>query len=147
MPVLDLAQSLGLGAISLVLTTHRHHDHSGGNIEMRERAAQAGRPDIVVAASSRDVPGVTRVVGDGGHVDLGLQRRVLSYMQVYRLQSERTTREILPEGVLSAQLERQVHSFVALPPFFQSKRNFPAYQCRYIFVIEHSLSEKSALSC
>ena len=25
-----------------------------------------------------------------GHVDVGLQRRVLSYMQVYRLQSERT---------------------------------------------------------
>eukprot|EP00936_MAST-01D_sp_MAST-1D-sp1_P001928 g1928.t1 len=73
-PVLDLAKSLGLAGVSLVLTTHRHHDHSGGNIEMRDHAAQNGRPDVVVAASSRDVPGVTKVVTDGGHIDLGFCR-------------------------------------------------------------------------
>eukprot|EP00937_MAST-01D_sp_MAST-1D-sp2_P005781 g5781.t1 len=72
-PVLDLVKSLRVSALTLVLTTHRHHDHSGGNLDMREHAAsqEGGGAELEVVASSEDVPGVTRVVSDGEHVDFG----------------------------------------------------------------------------
>jgi hydroxyacylglutathione hydrolase len=89
-PVLDMAASLGV-RITAILTTHRHHDHSGGNLEMVrlleaaaaaqeaavaglsewDTAAAAAAATVQVFAGSGEVPGVTRVLRDGEVFSLG----------------------------------------------------------------------------
>jgi hydroxyacylglutathione hydrolase len=63
------AQAQGWG-IDLVLNTHWHPDHAGGNALIKERfGAQVIAPEEVRAHFPVD-----RIVGDGDHVDLGETR-------------------------------------------------------------------------
>eukprot|EP01083_Nonionella_stella_P164044 541730_1 len=53
--------------ITHVLTTHKHGDHSGGNLEMKRRF-----PDLEVIGGADDlVPGVTRPVKHGDKIKIG----------------------------------------------------------------------------
>lgn len=69
-PVLRAVADLGW-RLTHVLNTHHHHDHTGGNLEIKA----ATRCTIVGPRADRDrIPGIDVAVGDGDSYDLGAQR-------------------------------------------------------------------------
>ncbi|KDD72214.1 hypothetical protein H632_c3687p0, partial [Helicosporidium sp. ATCC 50920] len=64
--VLQKVQAHGL-QLKMVLTTHHHSDHSGGNL-----ALASLRPGLaIVGAKGGNVPGATQLLGDGEQLRLG----------------------------------------------------------------------------
>ena len=69
-PVLDALAARGW-RLEVILNTHHHPDHVGGNLELK--AATGCR--IVGPHAERDrIPGIDRAVRDGGVVELGVER-------------------------------------------------------------------------
>jgi hydroxyacylglutathione hydrolase len=69
-PVLRAVADLGW-RLTHVLNTHHHHDHTGGNLEIKA----ATHCTIVGPRADRDrIPGIDVAVGDGDSYDLGAQR-------------------------------------------------------------------------
>lgn len=65
-PIIDTLANL-LCTLSQVLCTHKHADHSGGNIAMKTKF-----PSIeVIATQYEQIPGVTKPVAEGDHFKLG----------------------------------------------------------------------------
>ena len=73
--VLRAVRSLPGVELTHVLTTHRHHDHAGGNLELVAEVEASGGPKLVVVGGRRErVPGCTLGVADGDVVKLGSTR-------------------------------------------------------------------------
>jgi len=64
--VLEMAAQLGV-RLTTILCTHGHHDHAGGNEELRKKIAGIA----IIGAASDSVPGVTKNVQEGHTVTLG----------------------------------------------------------------------------
>lgn len=68
-PVLQAAAELGW-RITHILNTHHHHDHTGGNLEIKEATGCI----IVGPRADRDrIPGIDVAIGDGDEYALGDQ--------------------------------------------------------------------------
>lgn len=53
--------------LTTILTTHRHHDHAGGNLDLKKKF-----PGVVVVGGKGDnVAGVTKEVSDGDRLSIG----------------------------------------------------------------------------
>jgi hydroxyacylglutathione hydrolase len=66
-PVIDKCEELGL-SLTHILNTHHHGDHTGGNLELKEKYG------CIVVGSVADqarIPGIDIAVGDGDTYDLG----------------------------------------------------------------------------
>lgn len=69
-PVLDALTDKGW-TLTHILNTHHHNDHTGGNLELKERTGCT----IVGSRTDRDrIPGIDVEVGDGDIYDLGNAR-------------------------------------------------------------------------
>ena len=69
-PVIDKCAELGL-SLSHILNTHHHGDHTGGNLELKEKYG------CTIVGSRTDqarIPGIDITVGDGDSFDLGTER-------------------------------------------------------------------------
>ncbi|RNF09088.1 hydroxyacylglutathione hydrolase [Trypanosoma rangeli] len=85
-PVLDYVQRLskstkkgdaGEVRFSTILSTHRHVDHTGGNIALLKKLGSSGTFNIIGGVND-NIPGVTQTVREGDRVSLGaLQVEVL----------------------------------------------------------------------
>ena len=67
--------------VTAILTTHKHHDHAGGNEEVAEyledldrEAGGAHSPLVIYGGSADFVPGATAYVDEGDVIDLGALR-------------------------------------------------------------------------
>jgi hydroxyacylglutathione hydrolase len=69
-PVLRAVADLGWH-LTHVLNTHHHHDHTGGNLEIK---AATGCTIVGPRADRDRIPGIDVAVGDGDSYDLGAQR-------------------------------------------------------------------------
>ena len=65
--ILSEIERLGWGRLDLILNTHWHADHTGGNAALKARTGC----DIVGPAEVGRVAPLDRIVGDGDAVDLG----------------------------------------------------------------------------
>ena len=66
-PVLEAAAARGW-TISHILNTHHHHDHVGGNLEIKEAT---GCTIVGARADAARIPGIDVTVGEGDSYDLG----------------------------------------------------------------------------
>lgn len=66
-PVLAALDTLGW-RLTLILNTHHHHDHVGGNLELKRAT---GCTIIGHAADAGRIPGIDRAVADGEEVAIG----------------------------------------------------------------------------
>lgn len=74
-PVLAALDALGW-RLTLILNTHHHHDHVGGNLELKRAT---GCTIIGHAADAGRIPGIDRAVADGEEVAIGdAQGRVIA---------------------------------------------------------------------
>ncbi|MDX1485452.1 MAG: hydroxyacylglutathione hydrolase [Alphaproteobacteria bacterium] len=69
-PVIDKCEELGL-ALTHILNTHHHGDHTGGNLELKEKY---GCTIVGSAADEVRIPGIDVTVGDGDTYDFGAER-------------------------------------------------------------------------
>jgi hydroxyacylglutathione hydrolase len=73
-PVLQALDDLGW-RLTHILNTHHHHDHVGGNLEIKRAT---GCTIVGNRADSRRIPGIDTVVGEGEEIAIGAQKaRVL----------------------------------------------------------------------
>jgi hydroxyacylglutathione hydrolase len=71
-PVWSKCQELGLNKPDMLLVTHKHNDHCGGNLYFKDMV-----PSIEIVGTrheSSPIPGVTRPVGEGDEFTLGSLR-------------------------------------------------------------------------
>jgi hydroxyacylglutathione hydrolase len=66
-PIVAALDKLGW-SLSLVLNTHHHHDHVGGNLDLK---ARYGARVVGPAADGDRIPGLDRGVGEGDLVNIG----------------------------------------------------------------------------
>jgi hydroxyacylglutathione hydrolase len=66
-PVLALLSELGW-QLDYILNTHHHHDHSGGNLGIKERT---GATIVGPQADRARIPGIDVALADGEHFQLG----------------------------------------------------------------------------
>lgn len=66
-PVLETLARLGW-RLTHILNTHHHHDHVGGNLELKRAT---GCTIVGNAADAKRIPGIDTVVADGGTFTLG----------------------------------------------------------------------------
>jgi len=59
--------------VTTILTTHKHWDHAGGNVEIAKHYSTAGEPLQVVGGKIDNVDGATLHVQTGSVVELGAQ--------------------------------------------------------------------------
>tara|TARA_Y100000310_G_C20534784_1_gene740323 strand:- start:274 stop:1047 length:774 start_codon:yes stop_codon:yes gene_type:complete len=69
-PILAALASKGW-TLDLILNTHHHADHAGGNLELKERT---GCSIVGSRADAARIPGIDREVGEGDSVTLGDHR-------------------------------------------------------------------------
>jgi len=69
-PVIDRLEELGL-KLTHILNTHHHGDHTGGNLELKEKY---GCTVVGSAADAARIPGIDVEVADGDTYDLGTER-------------------------------------------------------------------------
>ena len=64
--VYTFLKTFGIPAATHLITTHKHGDHSGGNLALKEMF-----PDLQIIGGANDnIPGVTHAVNDGDVLDL-----------------------------------------------------------------------------
>ena len=66
-PVIDALQARGL-KLTHILNTHHHFDHTGGNLELKEKT---GSKIIGPRADAERIPGIDLAVGEGDLVAMG----------------------------------------------------------------------------
>jgi hydroxyacylglutathione hydrolase len=69
-PVIDKCTELGVG-LTHILNTHHHGDHTGGNLELKEKY---GCTIVGSVSDQARIPGIDITVGDGDSYDLGTER-------------------------------------------------------------------------
>jgi hydroxyacylglutathione hydrolase len=69
-PVLDALDRLGW-SLTMILNTHHHHDHVGGNLELKNAT---GCTIFGNRADARRIPGIDVGVGEGDEVAIGSQK-------------------------------------------------------------------------
>jgi hydroxyacylglutathione hydrolase len=69
-PVIDKLEELGL-RLTHILNTHHHGDHTGGNLELKEKY---GCTVVGSTADQARIPGIDVAVSDGDTYDLGSER-------------------------------------------------------------------------
>ena len=69
-PVLDTLDRLGW-SLTMILNTHHHHDHVGGNLELKKAT---GCTIVGNRADARRIPGIDIGVGEGDEVAIGSQK-------------------------------------------------------------------------
>lgn len=69
-PVIDKLEELGL-TLTHILNTHHHGDHTGGNLELKEKY---GCTVVGAANDQARIPGIDVTVSDGDTYDLGTER-------------------------------------------------------------------------
>ena len=69
-PVLDALDRLGW-SLTMILNTHHHHDHVGGNLELKKAK---GCTIVGNRADARRIPGIDIGVGEGDEVAIGSQK-------------------------------------------------------------------------
>eukprot|EP00968_Pinguiococcus_pyrenoidosus_P011863 scaffold991_cov227-Pinguiococcus_pyrenoidosus.AAC.10 len=69
--VLSYLAEQDLPAPQAILCTHKHQDHSGGNVALRKHYAQAGAELEVVGSGYEATPGLTHTMQDGDTYALG----------------------------------------------------------------------------
>jgi hydroxyacylglutathione hydrolase len=69
-PVLDALDHLGW-SLTMILNTHHHHDHVGGNLELKNAT---GCTIVGNRADARRIPGIDIGVGEGDEVAIGGQK-------------------------------------------------------------------------
>lgn len=69
-PVLDTLDRLGW-PLTMILNTHHHHDHVGGNLELKKAT---GCTIVGNRADARRIPGIDIGVGEGDEVAIGSQK-------------------------------------------------------------------------
>lgn len=73
-PVIDYVRRLGgvdrTTDLRTILSTHKHHDHSGGNISLQKKLNATGAFRIIGGANE-PIPGVTEKVREGDHFSIG----------------------------------------------------------------------------
>jgi hydroxyacylglutathione hydrolase len=69
-PVLDALDRLGW-SLTMILNTHHHHDHVGGNLELKKAT---GCTIVGNRADARRIPGIDVAVGEGDEIAVGSQK-------------------------------------------------------------------------
>lgn len=68
-PIENAVKGLGWGAVTHILNTHHHHDHTGGNLELKR--AHPGAVVIGAEADRARLPGLDVGVKEGDRVEVG----------------------------------------------------------------------------
>jgi len=66
-PVMDALATKGW-SLSHILNTHHHHDHTGGNLELKQAT---GCTIVGAAADASRIPGIDVQIGEGDRVSIG----------------------------------------------------------------------------